>query len=124
MPCFVIVLENTQSIPCGQCLACHNPASQIFVYFLLGISISSPQAAIKDQQETEAAAKEAEAEVEAAKAALKEATDKLQAVAADASAQLKDVAQVGFKSRLAGWEESQEDLQPGAQVILFSNKTL
>ena len=60
--------------------------------------------------EEQAKADEAEVseKVEAAKAALKEATDKLTAVAADASAELKELASVGFKSLLAGWEEAKK----------------
>jgi pyruvate,orthophosphate dikinase len=77
--------------------------------------LAAAQAAIKENQakaaaaeETKAAAEEkdeVERKVEAAKAALKEAADKLQSVAADAGAELKDVASAGFKSLLAGWEE-------------------
>ncbi|MBQ5566240.1 MAG: hypothetical protein IIT35_00070, partial [Oscillospiraceae bacterium] len=48
------------------------------------------------------------AKVEAAKSALKDASEKLSAAAADASAELKDVAQAGFKSLLAGWEEAKK----------------
>ena len=74
--------------------------------------LAAAQAAIKEQKETEAETKAAEAEVEAkveaAKAALKDATDKLQAVAADASAELKEFASAGFKSLLAGWEEAKK----------------
>lgn len=73
---------------------------------------SSPQAAIKDEKAQEAARKAAEAEVnakvEAAKAALSDAADKLTAAAADASAELKDIAQAGFKSLLAGWEQAKK----------------
>ena len=74
--------------------------------------LAAAQAAIKEQKETEAETKAAEAEVEAkveaAKAALKDATDKLQAAAIDASAELKEFAQAGFKSLLAGWEEAKK----------------
>ena len=37
-----------------------------------------------------------------------DAADKLTTVAADASAELKDIAQAGFKSLLAGWEEAKK----------------
>ena len=71
--------------------------------------LAAAQAAIKDDQAKKAAAEEQKVEVErkveAAKSALKDAADKLQSVAADAGAELKDVASAGFKSLLAGWEE-------------------
>ncbi len=81
--------------------------------------LAAAQAAIKETREQEAAAKAAEearkaaeaevnAKVEAAKAALKEATDRLSAAAVDASAELKDFAQAGYKSLLAGWEEAKK----------------
>ena len=74
--------------------------------------LAAAQAAIKEQQSVEAEAKAAEAEVEAkveaAKAALKDATDKLQAAAETASTELKEFAQAGFKSLLAGWEEAKK----------------
>ena len=81
--------------------------------------LAAAQAAIKEEKEQEAAAKAAEAarkaaeaevnaKVEAAKAALKEATDKLSAAAVDASAELKDFAQAGYKSLLAGWEQAKK----------------
>ena len=78
--------------------------------------LAAAQAAIKEINEKEAekaaAAENVEAEVEArveaAKAALKEATDKLTAIAADAGAEVKDFAQAGFKSLLAGWEEAKK----------------
>ena len=74
--------------------------------------LAAAQAAIKDLKEEEevkkAAEAEVEAKVEAAKAALKDATDKLASVAADASAELKEFAQIGFKSLLAGWEEAKK----------------
>ena len=76
------------------------------------ISYSSPQAAIKDEKAKEAAVKAAEAEVnktvEAARVALTDAAEKLTAAAADASAELKDIAQAGFKSLLAGWEQAKK----------------
>ena len=66
----------------------------------------------KDEKSVAEAAKEAEAEVnakvEAAKAALSDAAEKLTAAAADASAELKDIAQAGIKSLLAGWEEAKK----------------
>ncbi len=74
--------------------------------------LAAAQAAIKDEKAAEAARKAAEAEVnarvDAAKAALKEAADKLQSVAADATVELRDIAQAGFKSLLAGWEEAKK----------------
>ncbi len=81
--------------------------------------LAAAQAAIKESKEKEAAEKAAEearkaaeaevnAKVEAAKAALSDAADKLTAAAADASAELKDIAQAGFKSLLAGWEEAKK----------------
>ena len=78
--------------------------------------LAAAQAAIKEinEKEAEKAAAagnveaEVEAKVEAAKAALKEATDKLTAIAADAGAEVKDFAQAGFKSLLAGWEEAKK----------------
>ena len=73
---------------------------------------SSPQAAIKDEKSAAEVAKAAEDEVnktvEAAKAALSDAAEKLQAAAVDASAELKEIAQAGFKSLLAGWEEAKK----------------
>ena len=74
--------------------------------------LAAAQAAIKDEKAREAEIKAAEAEVNdkvaAAQAALKDATDKLTAAAADASAELADIAQAGFKSLLAGWEEAKK----------------
>ncbi|MBQ1678257.1 MAG: pyruvate, phosphate dikinase [Oscillospiraceae bacterium] len=74
--------------------------------------LAAAQAAIKDQAAAAAAEerkveaeREVERKVEAAKTALKDAADKIQTVAADAGAELKDVASAGFKSLLAGWEE-------------------
>ena len=49
-----------------------------------------------------------ERKVKAAKSALKEAADKLQSVAADATVELKDIAAAGLKSLLAGWEEAKK----------------
>ncbi len=74
--------------------------------------LAAAQAAIKDEKAQQEALKAAEAEVndkvEAAKVALADAADKLTAAAADASAELKDIAQAGFKSLLAGWEEAKK----------------
>ncbi len=74
--------------------------------------LAAAQAAIKEEKSEEEAAKaaqvELEAKVAAAKAALKDATDKLTSAAADASAELKDIAQAGIKSLLAGWEEAKK----------------
>ena len=74
--------------------------------------LAAAQAAIRDEKAAEEARKAAEeevnAKVEAARAALKDATDKLSAAAVDASAELKDIAQAGFKSLLAGWEEAKK----------------
>ena len=74
--------------------------------------LAAAQAAIKDELDAKAAEEAAKAEVEkkieAAKAALKEATDKLQSAAIDASADIKEFAQAGIKSLLAGWEEAKK----------------
>ncbi len=74
--------------------------------------LAAAQAAIKDEKAKEAALKAAQAEanakVDAAKAALRDATDKLTSIASDASAELADIAQAGFKSLLAGWEEAKK----------------
>ena len=71
--------------------------------------LAAAQAAIKESETKAAAEEERKAEVERkvenAKAALKDAADKLQSAAADAGAELKEVASAGFKSLLAGWEE-------------------
>ena len=39
--CFVLALDNTQSILCGRRLAWHKSISQIFVYFLSDNSMTS-----------------------------------------------------------------------------------
>ena len=74
--------------------------------------LAAAQAAIAEDKEKAAAAEtekqEIDEKVAAAKAALKDATDKLSAAAVDASAELKDIAQAGFKSLLAGWEEAKK----------------
>ena len=78
--------------------------------------LAAAQAAIRDEKakaDAEAEAiKAAEAElnntVEAAKAALSDAAGQLASMAADASAELKDIAQAGFKSLLAGWEQAKK----------------
>jgi pyruvate, phosphate dikinase len=71
--------------------------------------LAAAQAAIKDDKSKAAAEQtrkvEVERKVEAAKSALKDAAEKLQAVASDAGSELKDVASAGFKSLVAGWEE-------------------
>ena len=83
--------------------------------------LAAAQAAIKEEAEKEAEPKKTEIKIdldidkediekklEAAKAALKDATDKLSAATADAGAELKDVLSAGFKSLLAGWEEAKK----------------
>ncbi len=74
--------------------------------------LAAAQAAIAEEKEKAAAAEaekqEIDEKVAVAKAALKDATDKLSAAAVDASAELKDLAQAGFKSLLAGWEEAKK----------------
>ena len=74
--------------------------------------LAAAQAAIKEDMakaaETKNAEDEVKAKVEAARTALKEATDKLTAAAQSAGAELKDFAQAGFKSLLAGWEEAKK----------------
>ena len=85
--------------------------------------LAAAQAAIKEEAEKEAEVKKSglnidfeleinkedvQKKVEAAKAALKDATEKLSAAAVDASAEIKDFAQAGFKSLLAGWEEAKK----------------
>ena len=64
---------------------------------------------IKSEEEAaKAAQEEVRAKVEAAKTAMKDAAEKLQSAAEDAGAELKDFAQAGFKSLLAGWEEAKK----------------
>ena len=74
--------------------------------------LAAAQAAIKEEKEREAELKAAEDEfndrVDAAKAALTDAAKQLTSAAADASAELADIAQAGFKSLLAGWEEAKK----------------
>ena len=74
--------------------------------------LAAAQAAIKDEQaaknEAEAQKEEIEKKLEAAKVAVKEATDKLTAAAADATDDLKDFLSAGFKSLLAGWDEAKK----------------
>ena len=74
--------------------------------------LAAAQAAIKEDMakaaETKNTEDEVKAKVEAARTALKEATDKLTAAAQSAGAELKDFAQAGFKSLLAGWEEAKK----------------
>ena len=69
--------------------------------------LAAAQAAIKNPGAPELK-DEIGAKVEAAKSALKDASEKLSAAASDASAEIKDVAQAGFKSLLAGWEEAKK----------------
>jgi len=74
--------------------------------------LAAAQAAIKEEKEREAQLKAAEDDfndrVDAAKAALTDAAKQLTTAAADASAELADIAQAGFKSLLAGWEEAKK----------------
>ena len=74
--------------------------------------LAAAQAAIKEQQEkaqaAEAAKAEIDAKVAAARAALKDASEKLASAAEIAGGELKDIAQAGFKSLLAGWEEAKK----------------
>ena len=84
--------------------------------------LAAAQAAIKETAEKETEPKkgikvdldididkeEIQKKVDAAKLAMKEATDKISTAAESASAQLKDLAQAGFKSLLAGWEEAKK----------------
>jgi pyruvate,orthophosphate dikinase len=74
--------------------------------------LAAAQAAIKEEAakaaEEKAAEDEINAKVAAAKAAMQEAAEKLQAAAADAGAELKEFAQAGIKSLLAGWEEAKK----------------
>ena len=62
----------------------------------------------KPQTERSKPEDEVNAKVEAAKAALKDAVDKISSVAENAGADLKDFAQAGIKSLLAGWEEAKK----------------
>ena len=75
--------------------------------------LAAAQAAIAEDQEKAAAAEESskiltEEKIEAAKAAIKETADRLQAAAVDASAELKDIFSAGFKGLLAGLEEAKK----------------
>ena len=82
--------------------------------------LAAAQAAIAEEKEAEAAAKEKAEEaaravkaqvdekVDAAKAALKEAAEQLTYLAAGATGELKEVVSAGFKSLLAGWEEAKK----------------
>jgi phosphoenolpyruvate-protein kinase (PTS system EI component) len=74
--------------------------------------LAAAQAAIKEDMAKASAAENPEAEVkakvEAARSALKEAAEKLSSAAENASAELKDFAQAGIKSLLAGWEEAKK----------------
>ncbi|MBQ3481228.1 MAG: pyruvate, phosphate dikinase, partial [Oscillospiraceae bacterium] len=74
--------------------------------------LAAAQAAIKDIKSAEAAEAEKKAElevkVEQAKAALKEAADKLSSAAADATDDVRDFISAGLKSLKAGWEEAKK----------------
>jgi pyruvate,orthophosphate dikinase len=74
--------------------------------------LAAAQAAIKEEKSAEAEAAELKAELEsklnAAKTALKDVSERVQAVAADATDDLKDIVSAGFKSLLAGWEEAKK----------------
>ena len=74
--------------------------------------LAAAQAAIKDIKSAEAAEAEKKAELEAkveqAKAALKEAADKLSSAAADATDDVRDFISAGLKSLKAGWEEAKK----------------
>ena len=71
--------------------------------------LAAAQAAIKEEQGKKQAARDVQSEIEdkvaAAKVALKDASERLSAAAVDASADIKEFEQAGFKSLLAGWEE-------------------
>ena len=72
--------------------------------------LAAAQAAIRDSGKRAAPSAEllrAE-KAEAAKAALKDAADKLRVAAADATDDLKDVLSAGFKGLIAGWEEAKK----------------
>ena len=74
--------------------------------------LAAAQAAIKEEKTAEEAKKALEAEVrakvESARAALKEATEKVASVAADTADDLKDIVAAGLKSLVAGWEEAKK----------------
>jgi pyruvate,orthophosphate dikinase len=74
--------------------------------------LAAAQAAIAQQkkadEEFQKIEEEVERKMEAAKAAFKDATEKISTVAADAGAELKDILSAGFKSLLAGWEEAKK----------------
>ena len=72
--------------------------------------LAAAQAAIRDSGKRAAPSAEllrAE-KAEAAKAALKDAADKLRVAAAEATDDLKDVLSAGFKGLIAGWEEAKK----------------
>ena len=78
--------------------------------------LAAAQAAIKEKQEKELLVSDTKAilraevdtKVTAARAALKDAAEKLGTIAADKGADLKDFASAGFKSLKAGWEEARK----------------
>ena len=73
--------------------------------------LAAAQAAIKEKAERtkmDELQADVEAKVAAAKVALKDAADRLSAVAADKGADLKDFAAAGIKSLKAGWEEARK----------------
>ena len=78
--------------------------------------LAAAQAVIKEEEEQnkelkaaeEAVMAEINTRVEAARVALKEATDKFQVIAADTTDNFKEFASVAFKSLRAGWEEARK----------------
>ena len=74
--------------------------------------LAAAQAAIRDKDSDEGTTRQAEEEIEskvdAAKAALKDAAEKLGAVAADATDDIKAAVAAGLKSLKAGWEEARK----------------
>ena len=71
--------------------------------------LAAAQAAIKESQCGKTAAQtEIEEKVAAAKAALLDAAGRLQAVAGDATDEVKDAASAALKSLKAGWEEAKK----------------
>ncbi|MBR3368033.1 MAG: pyruvate, phosphate dikinase, partial [Lachnospiraceae bacterium] len=78
--------------------------------------LAAAQAAITEKMAADAAPADEEEEikaeidekVEAAKKAMKEASEKFQAIAADKTDDLKEFAAVAFKSLRAGWEEAKK----------------
>ena len=74
--------------------------------------LAAAQAAIKDIKSAEESEAEKKAELErrvkAAKEALKDATERLSAAAADATDDIRDFVTAGLKSLKAGWEEAKK----------------